>query len=147
GWLVLTRMMSGDKTFAWNYGFRFHDTWFWYQPTFDSDLEKYSPGFCMLVKLIEEAWEDPSLNMVDLGLGAEEYKDRFSNRSRETLYVTVKTSRAQHLREIARYRAAAVAKKSPNVELFVRAAGARGQKIADHFKQHGFVASVSWLGR
>jgi hypothetical protein len=26
--------------------------------------------------------------MVDLGLGAEEYKERFANQSRETLYVT-----------------------------------------------------------
>ena len=32
GWLTLTRMMSGQNAFAWNYGFQFQDTWFWYQP-------------------------------------------------------------------------------------------------------------------
>jgi len=67
GWLVLTRMMSGSNAFAWNYGFQFRDTWFWYQPTFDSDLEKYSPGFCLLAKVIEEAADNPSMKMVDLG--------------------------------------------------------------------------------
>ena len=61
GWLVLTRMMSGESSFAWNYGFEFQDTWFWYQPTFDSILEKYSPGFCLLAKLIEEAADNPAL--------------------------------------------------------------------------------------
>ena len=53
GWLTLSRLVSGDKSYAWNYGFQFHDTWFWYQPTFDSDWEKFSPGFCLLSKLIE----------------------------------------------------------------------------------------------
>ena len=101
GWLALTRMMSGENAFAWNYGFEFEGTWFWYQPTFDSDLEKYSPGFCLLAKLIEEAADDPALRTVDLGLGAEEYKERFANQTRETLYVTLRVSAATFPRDPA----------------------------------------------
>jgi CelD/BcsL family acetyltransferase involved in cellulose biosynthesis len=121
GWVVLTRMMSGANALAWNYGFQFHGAWFWYQPTFDSALEKFSPGFCLLSKLVEEAADNPDLNLVDLGLGAEEYKERFANQTRETLYVTLRASRLKHLREVLRYRAAEFIKKSPKVEGGVRA--------------------------
>jgi CelD/BcsL family acetyltransferase involved in cellulose biosynthesis len=120
GWIVLTRMMSGDKTLAWNYGFQFEGAWFWYQPTFDSNLEKYSPGFCLLSKLVEEAAESPDLRVVDLGLGAEGYKERFANQNRETLYVTLRASMVQHVREIVRHRAATVIKTSPKFEAGLR---------------------------
>jgi CelD/BcsL family acetyltransferase involved in cellulose biosynthesis len=129
GWLALTRMMSGERVLAWNYGFQFHGTWFWYQPTFDSELEKHSPGFCLLAKLIEEAAENPALSVVDLGLGAEEYKERFANQTRETLYVTLRTSAAQHVREIMRYRAAEVIKTFPRLEAGLRAVLARLRRL------------------
>lgn len=121
GWVVLTRMMSGTNVLAWNYGLQFHGAWFWYQPTFDSALEKFSPGFCLLSKLVEEAAGNPDLNVVDLGLGAEEYKERFANQTRETLYVTLRASGLKHLQEILRYRTAEFIKKSPKVEGGVRA--------------------------
>jgi CelD/BcsL family acetyltransferase involved in cellulose biosynthesis len=114
GWVSLTRMMSANKIIAWNYGFQFQGTWFWYQPTFDSELEKYSPGFCLLAKLIEEAAGNPAFHRVDLGLGAEEYKERFANESRETLYMTLRTSAVKHLQEVVRYRAAEIFKTSSN---------------------------------
>jgi CelD/BcsL family acetyltransferase involved in cellulose biosynthesis len=129
GHVVLTRMMSGEKVLAWNYGFQFQGTWFWYQPTFDSDFEKYSPGFCLLSQLIEEACENPALNTVDLGLGAEEYKERFANQSRETLYVTLRTSTVQHVREILRYRLASAIKTYPRVGTAIRAVVNRLQHI------------------
>ena len=125
GWVVLTRMMTGDKTIAWNYGFQFEGTWFWYQPTFDPSLERYSPGFCLLTKLIEEAIENPALHMVDLGLGAEDYKERFANQTRKTLYITLRSSVAKHVREIVRYRAAELIKTSPRLEASVRKTIAR----------------------
>jgi GNAT acetyltransferase-like protein len=116
GWLALTRMMSGERVLAWNYGFRFQHTWFWYQPTFVTDLERFSPGFCLLSKLIEEAAEDPALQVVDLGLGAEEYKERFANQSRETLYVTLRQSLAKHVKEVLRHRATEAVRKVPTLE-------------------------------
>ena len=125
GWIALTRMMSGEKTFAWNYGFQFHGSWFWYQPTFDSDLERYSPGFCLLAKLIEEAAENPAFRLVDLGLGAEEYKERFANQSRETLYVTLRASVVRHVGGIVRYRALEVLKTFPKLDAAIRGIAAK----------------------
>ena len=116
GWLTLSRLVSGDKSYAWNYGFQFQGTWFWYQPTFDSDWEKFSPGFCLLSKLIEQAAENPAINTVDLGLGAEDYKERFANRTRETLYVTLKASAPAHVREMVRYRASDLLRQFPKAD-------------------------------
>lgn len=147
GWLVLSRMMSGKKVFAWNYGFRFHGTWFWYQPTFVSDLEKYSPGFCLLAKLIEEAADDPEVKVVDLGLGAEEYKERFANRTREILYVTLMTSAARHYREILRYRAAELVRTFPKAEAATRAMVQRWQRVKDHVTRERAASTISWLAR
>jgi CelD/BcsL family acetyltransferase involved in cellulose biosynthesis len=147
GWLALTRMMSGKQAFAWNYGFLFRGTWFWYQPTFNSDMEKYSPGFCLLAKLIEEAADNPLLHTVDLGLGAEEYKERFANQSRETLYVTLRTSKAQHLREILRYRATEIIKTSPGLEAGLRAVAKRLRQLRESVRRDGIAATVQRLAK
>jgi hypothetical protein len=147
GWLMLTRMLAGNNTVAWNYGFQFQDTLFWYQPTFDNDLEKYSPGICLLSKLIEEAAENPALNTVDLGLGAEEYKDRFANRNRETLYVTLRTSVAQYAREILRYRAAQCIKTFPGLEAMTRAWVALSQQVKEGVRRDGVTAVLRRLAR
>jgi CelD/BcsL family acetyltransferase involved in cellulose biosynthesis len=138
GWVALTRMMSGTRAFAWNYGFQFHGTWFWYQPTFDSDLEKYSPGFCLLAKLVEEAAEDSSMQTVDLGLGAEEYKERFANQIRETLYVTLRASLFQHGREILRFRAAQAIQAQPKLEVMFR----KGIQYLQKFRQNARTKGV-----
>jgi hypothetical protein len=135
------------KVFAWNYGFQFQGTWFWYQPTFVNDLEKYSPGFCLLAKLIEEAADDPAVQTVDLGLGAEEYKDRFANQTRETLYVTVNRSVARHYREIIRYHAAKVVRASPRIEKAARDLRQRWQRLRERFTKGGAAATFRWLAR
>jgi len=142
GWLVLTRMMSGEKSLAWNYGFQFDGVWFWYQPTFDSDLEKYSPGFCLLAKLIEESADDPAITTVDLGLGAEEYKERFANQTRETLYVTLRRSVVGHAREILRYRTAEIIKSSAWLEQAIRAAVMRMGELREDVGQDGLAATL-----
>lgn len=147
GWLTLTRMMSGPRAYAWNYGFQFQDAWFWYQPTFVSELEKYSPGFCSLVKLVEEAAKHPELKVVDLGLGAEEYKDRFANQTRETLYVTLKSSPLQHYREVIRFFCSNVVRKSPRLEKGVRALRDRLSQIRQHVAQTGVVRAIPWAAR
>jgi CelD/BcsL family acetyltransferase involved in cellulose biosynthesis len=144
GGIALTRMMT-DHAFAWNYGFQFHGTWFWYQPTFDTDLEKYSPGFCLLAKLIEEASEDPAMKIVDLGLGAEEYKERFANQTRPTLYVTLHASVAQHIREIVRYHAANAVKTAPVLEAAVRASAKRLDELRVKARTSGTGAALADL--
>jgi CelD/BcsL family acetyltransferase involved in cellulose biosynthesis len=143
GWLALTQMSAGETTFAWNYGFQFQDTWFWYQPTFDSDLEKYSPGYCLLAKMIEEAVDIDTLKIVDLGLGAEEYKDRFANQTRETLCVTLRSSAWQHVREVLRYYAVRIISASEGLEPTVRA----GAAVLREFNDDGVAATLSRLRR
>jgi CelD/BcsL family acetyltransferase involved in cellulose biosynthesis len=144
-WLVLTRMMSGEKVLAWNYGFQFRDTWFWYQPTFDSDLEKYSPGFCLLAKLIENAAESPELSIVDLGLGAEQYKERFANQTRETLCVTLRTSLVRHAREILHYRVAEGIKSDPRLEALTRRVISRCQQMRKSLDRDGIAGILRRL--
>jgi CelD/BcsL family acetyltransferase involved in cellulose biosynthesis len=145
GWVDLTRMIAGPKAVAWNYGFQFRGTWFWYQPTFDSDFEKYSPGFCLLAKMIEEASESERLQVVDLGLGAEEYKERFANRTRETVHVTLQTSLAHHLQTIVRFRLATLVKTSPQLETRVRSLLAQVQRFRQRARKLGLAGTFFWL--
>ena len=147
GWFALTIFVAGQQVFAWNYGFQFLDTWFWYQPTFDSDFEKYSPGFCLLAKLIEEAADRPELRTVDLGLGAEEYKERFANQTRETLYITLNRSYPKHVREIAHYYAAAALKVLPYAERVVRSVLAKCGTLRQRLRKSGIWETFRWAAR
>jgi hypothetical protein len=146
-WFTLTIFVAGQQVFAWNYGFQFLDTWFWYQPTFDSDFEKYSPGFCLLAKLIEEAADKPELRTVDLGLGAEEYKERFANQTRETLYITLNRSYTNHLREIVRYYMAAGLKTSAFAERAARSALDKWGALRQRLRQSGIWETCRWTVR
>ena len=120
GWIVLTLLRVGDHPVAWNYGFIFSGSWFYYQPTFDTDWRQFSPGFCLLSKIVQAACDDPEIERVDLGLGEEGYKERFSTGTRQTLDVTVTASTARYLKETARYRVVAAIKSSPRFENGVR---------------------------
>lgn len=147
GWMVLTRMMASERAIAWNYGFQFHGTWFWYQPTFDTGLEKYSPGFCLLAKIVEEAAENPEIAVVDLGLGGEGYKERFANQTRETLHVTLQTAARGHFREMLRYHAATFIKASPKMEAAVRWLFSRVGRLKNRVRQQGAAQTLAWLAR
>jgi CelD/BcsL family acetyltransferase involved in cellulose biosynthesis len=118
--VTLSMLMVGDRPVAWNYGFQFQGSWFWYQPTFDSRQEENSPGQCLLLRIVTEACDLDGIKVVDLGLGAEGYKDRFGNSTRQTLDITLTKSWSRHLREIVRYRAATALKRSPKLKSAVR---------------------------
>jgi CelD/BcsL family acetyltransferase involved in cellulose biosynthesis len=120
GWLVLTRLLVGDDTVAWNYGFEFAGSWFYYQPTFDARWQKSSPGFCLLTKMVERACDVPEVSFIDLGLGDEGYKERFATGYRQTVHVTITSSAAVRLRETVRYHAASAVKASPRLEHWLR---------------------------
>ena len=120
GWITLTSLNVGDQPVAWNYGFQFAGSWFWYLPTFNSSFQRYYPGLCLLARIVEEACERPDINRVDLGLGEEAYKERFATGARQTLDVTITTSTARHLKEIMRYHAASVIKSAPPLEHCIR---------------------------
>lgn len=120
GVMTLTMLMVGDRPVAWSYGFQFHGGWFLYQTTFDIRCEDNSPGYCLLGKILIEACDISTMKMVDLGLGAEGYKEWFANSFRQTLYATLTTSPVRHVREIARYRLATEVRRFPKLEAAIR---------------------------
>ncbi len=120
GVVTLSLLKIKERTVAWNFGFQFHKSWFWYQPTFDSRHEDNSPGHCLLSRIVVEACDMDRLDVIDLGLGAEGYKERFGNHTRQTLHVTITASRANHLLQVARYRIASALKRSPKIESAIR---------------------------
>jgi CelD/BcsL family acetyltransferase involved in cellulose biosynthesis len=118
--VTLSMLMVGEHPVAWNYGFRFHGSWFWYMPTFDNSQQQNSPGYCLLSRIIVDACEDQEMKLVDLGLGDEGYKERFGNSQRKTAYVTITHSSFRHLRGRARHGAARILHESPRIESAVR---------------------------
>ena len=125
GWMNVSQLTLGAAAIAWNYGFQFGGSWFWYQPTFETAHELLSPGYCLLGKMIVQACDDPEIERVDLGLGAEEYKERFANRTRATLHGTITRSRAEHVKATARYALASNLSRWPQAGEFVRRSRAR----------------------
>lgn len=132
GWLTLSRMRVGDRPVAWNYGFEFAGSWFYYQPTFDAGWKQFSPGFCLLTRMVERACDCQEIQLLDLGLGEEDYKQRFANGYRDTLHATITNSQAVRIRETVRYHAAAAVKVSPRLEHWVRRLV--GRPVAEHVK-------------
>ena len=120
GVVTLSLLKIRDRPVAWNYGFQFHGSWFWYQPTFDSSQEENSPGHCLLARIVIDACDMEGMEVVDLGLGAEGYKERFGNGTHQTLYVTLTRSWSHYLREIVKYHAASLLKESPKIDSAVR---------------------------
>jgi CelD/BcsL family acetyltransferase involved in cellulose biosynthesis len=126
GWLALTRLLVGGEPVAWNYGFAFAGSWFYYQPTFDARWRQFSPGFCLLTRMVEAACGNPEIHVLDLGLGEESYKERFATGYRQTLHATITNSQAVRIRETVRYHAASAVKASPRLEHWVRRLAGRG---------------------
>ena len=105
---------------AWQYAFRFARHCCFYQTTFDDSFREYSPGFCLLIKLIEEACDSDEIDFIDLGLGSEDYKKRLATNKRETLHFTLARSALTYWKVAARYHAANAIKTSPRLEHYVR---------------------------
>lgn len=120
GIVTLTTLKIGERRVAWSYGFQFHGGWSLYQTTFDTRDEENSPGYCLLAKILIEACETSAFSVVDMGLGAEAYKEWFANGTRQTLYATLTTSPLRHLRGMARYRIATEVKRFPRLEAAIR---------------------------
>jgi len=134
GWMVLSRLMLGDRTIAWNYGFQYAGSWFWYQPTLDSSMQQYSPGFCLLSKMTEEACDNPAVNVLDLGLGEEDYKDRFATAGCDTLHVIATTSKLVYAKQAVRYKAATTVKLVPELESYARKIVKRASRLTAAFR-------------
>ena len=120
GWLNVSQLEVNGLPIAWNYGFQFCDSWFWYLPTFDIQYKQFSPGSCLLQLLAREACADSSVRRLDLGLGDEVYKRRFSNAISKTRYLRLSKSMPRHLAGMCRYLLAASAGRFPAVDKRLR---------------------------
>jgi CelD/BcsL family acetyltransferase involved in cellulose biosynthesis len=120
GWMTLSRLTLAGQPIAWVYGFNFGGSWFYYQPAFDIRFSRYNPGLCLLARIVEDACDNREIQRVDLGLGDEEYKQRFATGHRETVRVTVTSSVVHHVGEKLRYHAASAIKSVPPLEHCIR---------------------------
>jgi hypothetical protein len=62
---------------------------------------------------------------LDMGLGAEAYKEWFANSTRENLHAVLTKSPLRHWREMALYRIATDVKRFPKLEAAIRNARSR----------------------
>lgn len=74
-------LYAGDRLVAAHFGIRSHMAWHWWFPAYDAELRALSPGLILTVKCIEEAARR-GMAELDFGGGTQQYKQRFSNRSR-----------------------------------------------------------------
>jgi CelD/BcsL family acetyltransferase involved in cellulose biosynthesis len=147
GWFDLMSLRAGEHVVALNYGFRFHGSWFWYQPTIVNQYEELSPGYCLLSKMVEDACGDPKVELVDLGLGAEGYKERFANQQRTTLHAKLTCSRVDLWKSKIRYHSAQAIKKRPRLESMARQLQTAGQSIQKRLQNQGWQNTLVWAGR
>jgi CelD/BcsL family acetyltransferase involved in cellulose biosynthesis len=143
GWLKISQLEVNGQPIAWNYGFRFSDNWFWYLPTFQAQFEDSSPGSCLLRLIIEEACGDRSVGRLDLGLGDEAYKARFTNATSATRYVQLSKSTPRHLAVVGRHRLAAFAETYPAMEKRIRATREMFRTIQNSVHKIGALATVT----
>ena len=147
GWVAVSRLFVGETAAAWNYGFRFAGSWFWYQPTVSGNYDDFSPGYCLLAKIVQLSCDSPDIDVIDLGLGAEDYKERFATAGRETLYVVLDRSFAGHLREVVREKAAAIVKASPKIENGIRFLISRAARMTARLREGGVSGLLKWIWR
>ena len=75
---TLSLLYAGDHMVAGHFGMRAGTVWHYWFPAYDSRYAKYSPGFLLLLKMIQAA---PGLGVttIDLGRGMTLYKERLKN--------------------------------------------------------------------
>jgi CelD/BcsL family acetyltransferase involved in cellulose biosynthesis len=144
GWLKISQLEIDGQAVAWNYGFRFGGSWFWYLPTFQMEYEHVSPGSCLLRLMVEEGARDASLRWLDLGLGDEPYKNRFANNTRETRYVHLSRGFQRHVASLARQTLTTTADRFPQLGNKLRQARDFSMLIASRIYETGVVATARY---
>ncbi len=145
GWLQVSRLEVNDRPVAWNYGFGFYDSWFWYLPAFETEYEASSPGSCLLRFLVEAACADPSVIRLDLGLGDEAYKERFANAVSSTCHFQLSTSQLRYWQWVARDPLTENLRRFPGVEKTIRRARDAGRDFRKRVQTDGTMASGMYL--
>ena len=142
GWLKISQLEIDGQPVAWNYGFRFGGSWFWYLPTFEMEYQHVSPGSCLLRLLVEEGARDASLRCLDLGLGDEPYKDRFANSVRQTRYVHLSRGFPRHVVSLGRQMLNNMATRFPQFGDKLRGARAFCQAVTGRVHEIG-IATIA----
>ncbi len=142
GWLKISELDVNGEAIAWNYGFQFCASWFWYLPTFRVEYEKLSPGSCLMRLLAKEACGDLSVKRLDLGLGNEPYKKRVSNAIFSTCYVHLSNGLPRHLATVGRHRLAASVGKFPVVDKEIRRGRDFLQSLTSQIRNIGLAATA-----
>jgi CelD/BcsL family acetyltransferase involved in cellulose biosynthesis len=112
GWLDVRSLFVAGQAVAWNIGFRFAGTISWYLPAFDSALQRQWPGEVLLAEVLRQAAEDQTVTSVDLGIGTEFYKSRFSNAKITTYEVTFASNAIAYARLLTKQSALRVADRT-----------------------------------
>jgi hypothetical protein len=112
-----------------------------------NEFEDLSPGICLLVKVVEDACLDPATDLVDLGLGAEGYKERFANAERTTLHAALSRSILNLSMAKGRYRAASAISTRPRLESLARRAQHSLQSGEQHVREKGWIATLTSAGQ
>jgi CelD/BcsL family acetyltransferase involved in cellulose biosynthesis len=147
GWLKISQLEIDGRPVAWNYGFRFGGSWFWYLPTFEMEYAHVSPGSCLLRLLVEEGAKDSSLQWMDLGLGDESYKDRYANELRETRYVRLSRGFPRHILSVGRQMVSTTAARFPELGEKLRQARASYGTVATRVRETGLAATARYSAR
>lgn len=78
---MLTVLKNGNDIIASHYGIILGDTFLWHTPAINVKYLAYSPVEILLFEIIKFC-NEKKITVLDLGLGNEEYKARFSNTTR-----------------------------------------------------------------
>ncbi len=142
-WLRITQMEVNGQPIAWNYGFRFADSWFCYLGSFERNYEDYSPSSCLLRLAVEEGCADRSIRELDLGLGAESYKSRFATTVRTTYHVQLSCSLWRHALNTAWNFAKTKAARFPKAAARLRRARDLTRSLHRRLRVEGLSATIA----
>ncbi len=81
GWLHFSALECAGHPVAFHFGFEYRRRLYWYKPSFDPELARYSPGTVLLSHLIRDA-VGRDLKELDFTVGAETFKYRYANAQR-----------------------------------------------------------------
>lgn len=81
GFLHVSVLRLNGRSISWHFGFLHRRVLHYYKPTYESDVEKFSPGKIHLSRLLEHGFENEWLEF-DFGGGTEDYKYRWATGAR-----------------------------------------------------------------
>ena len=85
--ISLSYLRLDSEILATHLGFMYKNRYYFIYPTFNDEYGKYSPGRILLLKLLEKI-VDLDIEVFDLTVGAEDYKNKWSNEEMRIFGIT-----------------------------------------------------------